>query len=134
LHGASQRDQATNFDFCDLTAIVQKKPDHEFSKLLIEEKLNITWQLPTATRSEAIDAEVKPLLVASGCSDITYAPESGSDAILAKIKKKVHKHKILASARSSVKARCNFKLNFIFGFPGEKPAGLSLSGKGINPY
>ena len=39
--------QITNFDFFDLTAIVRKDWIVRFCKLLIENNLNIIWQLPT---------------------------------------------------------------------------------------
>jgi anaerobic magnesium-protoporphyrin IX monomethyl ester cyclase len=109
--------RATNFDFQDLTAIIKKSWIIEFCNLLIAENLNITWQLPTGTRSEAIDEEVAPLLARSGCSNITYAPESGSEEVLRRIKKKVKPAHVLRSARACVKAGMNVKANFIFGFP-----------------
>ncbi len=109
--------QATNFDFQDLTAIIRREWVIEFATLLIEENLKITWQLPSGTRSEALDDEVLPLLVKSGCTNITYAPESGTDEILVRIKKKIKTDRMLQSMRSAVKAGCNVKANFIFGFP-----------------
>jgi radical SAM superfamily enzyme YgiQ (UPF0313 family) len=115
-----ERYQATNFDFHDLTAIIRKGWIIRFCELLIEEDLGITWQLPTGTRSEALDEEVWPLLYASGCRNVTYAPESGSDVILKRIKKKINRDRMLKSMRACVKARCNVKANFIFGFPGDR--------------
>ena len=44
-----------------------------------KKKLNITWQLPTGTRSEAIDDEIAELLKKSGMTSMAYAPESGSE-------------------------------------------------------
>jgi radical SAM superfamily enzyme YgiQ (UPF0313 family) len=109
--------QATNFDFQDLTAILRKDWVVEFCNRLLAENLKITWQLPTGTRSEALDADVLPLLVRSGCTNITYAPESGTDEILKRIKKKIKRERMLTSMRAAVKAGCNVKANFIFGFP-----------------
>src|ERR1700720_4470089 len=62
--------RATNFDFYDLTMIIKKEWIKEFCRLLIAEGLEITWQLPSGTRSEAIDEEVAGLLFASGCRTI----------------------------------------------------------------
>jgi radical SAM superfamily enzyme YgiQ (UPF0313 family) len=109
--------QATNFDFQDLTAIIRKEWVVEFAKLILAENLKITWQLPSGTRSEALDDEVLPLLVQSGCTNITYAPESGTEEILVRIKKKIKTDRMLHSMRQAVKAGCNVKANFIFGFP-----------------
>lgn len=111
--------RASNFDFEDLTAIIKKSWIIAFCERLRAEKLRITWQLPTGTRSEALDPEVLPLLVASGCTNITYAPESGNQATLQRIKKKVHLDRMLRSMRAAVRAGCNVKANFIFGLPGE---------------
>ncbi len=109
--------QATNFDFQDLTAIVKKAWIKEFCQELINAKIKITWQLPTGTRTEAIDNEVAHLLYESGCKNITYAPESGSLEVLKRIKKKIDLNDMIKSARQCIKAGLDVKFNFIFGFP-----------------
>ena len=68
---------ATDFQFQDLTAIIKKKWIVAFCQELISRNLNISWQIPVGTRSEAIDKEVADLLIKSGCNYIQYAPESG---------------------------------------------------------
>ena len=110
---------ASNFDFQDLTAVIKKTWIVDFCQRLLAERLPITWQLPSGTRSEALDDEVLRLLVRSGCTNITYAPESGSASTLQRIKKKVDRDRIAGSMRSAVKAGCNVKANFVFGFPGD---------------
>lgn len=112
------RYQVTNFDFYDLTAIVNRRWIIDFCRLLIDQKLDITWQLPSGTRSEAIDTEVATLLAASGCRIISYAPESGSPAELARLKKKVDPRRMIASMRSARRAGLVIKTNLVFGFPG----------------
>jgi len=113
-----RRYRVTNFDFYDLTAIVKRSWIVEFCRLLIAEGLDITWQLPSGTRSEAIDEEVAQLLYASGCRIVTYAPESGSRAELARIKKKVDPDRMIASMRGARRAGLAIKASFVFGFPG----------------
>jgi len=110
----------TNFDFYDLTAIVKKDWIVRMANLLIERDLNITWQLPSGTRSEAIDDEVVSLLYKSGCRHIIYAPEHGSSFILKKIKKMIKKATMLKSVRGAYKSGIKTKANFIVGFPDEK--------------
>ena len=112
--------QITNFDFYDLTAIVRKDWIVRFCKLLIENNLNITWQLPSGTRSEAIDSEVTALLNQSGCRNLSYAPESGSPEILKLIKKKISLSKMLESMSSCVAEGLGVKVNIICGFPNER--------------
>lgn len=112
--------QITNFDFYDLTTIVRKEWTIDFCNLLIESNLNITWQLPSGTRSEAIDAEVAKLLYQSGCRNLSYAPESGSPEILKLIKKKIELAEMKRSMKSCVSAGLSVKANLICGFPEEK--------------
>jgi len=79
---------AGNFPFQDLTAIIQKDWIKTFCQELVRRNLSIQWQLPTGTRSEAIDPEVARLLKASGMTSMAYAPESGSDLTRRLIKKR----------------------------------------------
>jgi radical SAM superfamily enzyme YgiQ (UPF0313 family) len=69
--------QIDNIDFYDLTAIIKKSWVMEFGNILKDRKINITWALPSGTRSEALDADVTKLLKDTGCQYIAYAAESG---------------------------------------------------------
>lgn len=109
--------QVVNFDLFDLTAIIVKDWIIETCKEIISRKLEITFQLPSGTRAEAIDYEVAVALKSAGCSNITYAPESGSKKVLKTIKKKVEIKKMLKSIKQSNKAGINVHLNMIIGFP-----------------
>ena len=52
---------AENFDFYDLTAIVKKSWIIDFCNKIEEREMKFTWQLPSGTRTEAIDGEVARL-------------------------------------------------------------------------
>ncbi len=108
-----------NVDFYDLTAIVKRDWIIELCKELIKRDLNVTWQLPSGTRSETIDEEVASLMYKSGCRNVTYAPESGSTQILKSILKQVKLENLLLSAKHSVKQNLNVKVNIIIGLPNE---------------
>lgn len=108
-----------NFDFFDLTAVINKRWVIEFAKELINREMDIVWQIPAGTRSESIDREVAHYLYKSGCRNITYAPESGSPEVLQKIKKKVSLDRMLTSIGYSSEEKMNIKINFMIGFPGE---------------
>lgn len=108
-----------NFDFYDLTAIVKKDWIVRFCNMLIDSGVTFTWQLPSGTRSEAIDAEVSELLYKSGCRNMSYAPESGSPAVLERIKKKIDLRSMEKSMRASIRNGINCKANIIIGFPDE---------------
>jgi radical SAM superfamily enzyme YgiQ (UPF0313 family) len=109
----------TNFDFYDLTAIIRKEWIIEFAQEIVNRGLQITWQIPGGTRSEAINKEVAHWLYQSGCRNITYAPESGSPEILHQIRKKISIPKMLQSMRYSHSEGMNIKLNIMIGFPDE---------------
>lgn len=110
----------TNFDLFDLTAIIVKSWILEMCKEINKRGLKITFQLPSGTRAEAIDYEVACALKKSGCSNITYAPESGSENVLKIVKKKVKIKKMLASIKHSNSAGINIHLNMIVGFPTDR--------------
>ena len=106
-----------NFDLYDLTAIIKKDWIVAMCQEIVRRNLKIAYQLPSGTRSEAIDFEVAEWLYKSGCKNISYAPESGSEAVLKLIKKKVVIKHMLDSIRHSNKVGLNVKLNMIMGFP-----------------
>lgn len=112
------RYNVTNFDFYDLTAIVRKQWIADFCNLLIKEELNVTWQLASGTRSEAIDSEITPLLYKAGCRLVIYAPESGSPDELKRIKKKVKLGRMISSMHDAHRAGIETKANMIFGMLG----------------
>ncbi len=108
-----------NFDFYDLTAIVRKSWIRDFCQTILDRGLQFSWQLPSGTRSEAIDEEIAPLLFAAGCRNLSYSPESGSPAVLARIKKRIEPVRMLESMKASVRSGINIKCNLMLGFPGE---------------
>ena len=108
---------AKNFPFQDLTAIIKKEWIKSFCEELIRRKLGITWQLPTGTRSEAIDEEIAHLLKKSGMTSMAYAPESGSEETRKYIKKKMKTDKLFNSINSATKANLNVAVFLVIGFP-----------------
>ena len=108
-----------NFDFYDLTAIVKKNWIVDFCNKIEQRGMNFTWQLPSGTRSEAIDGEVAALLYKSGCRNMSYSPESGSPGVLKRIKKKITSDSVIESIKACYVNGMNIKTNIIFGFPGE---------------
>ena len=109
-----------NIDFYDLTVVVKRAWIVDFCRLLIQKKLGITWQLPSGTRTEALDDEVTLLMKNAGCTNLSYAPESGSLETLEKIKKKIKPERMIESVKSSIANGMNVKANIIVGFPCER--------------
>jgi radical SAM superfamily enzyme YgiQ (UPF0313 family) len=119
-----RRYRAENFDFYDLTAIIDREWILEFCRELDARGLRITWQLPSGTRSEALDEPVLRAMYRSGCRNVSYAPESGSERTLRAIKKKVKLDRLAESMRTAVRVGLNVKANILIGFPEERMADL----------
>jgi anaerobic magnesium-protoporphyrin IX monomethyl ester cyclase len=117
IQAYQEKYSATDFQFEDLTAIVKKDWIIDFCDEVIARGLKITFQMPSGTRSEAIDFEVAQKLKAAGCHEFAFAPESGDPKVLKAIKKKVHLPAMFESAQSAIRAGINVGCFFIIGFP-----------------
>lgn len=118
---------ARNFPFQDLTAIIQKDWVLRFCDELIKRDLDITWQLPSGTRCEAVDAETSAKLKRSGMLNMAYAPESGSPTTRRFVKKKLKDARLFQSIDDAVAAGLNITTFFIVGFPHDEPEHLAES-------
>ncbi len=109
----------TNFDFQDLTAMIQRRWILEFCRELVERRLDVTWQLPSGTRAEVFDEEVARNLYAAGLRLLSFAPESGSPKMLKLVKKQVDLDKMLNSMRVALGVGFKLSCFIVIGFPGE---------------
>ena len=121
--------RVTNFDFQDLTAVVKRSWVVEFCNEIIDRGLEITWQMPSGTRSEIFDEEVAVLLCRSGCRVFAFAPESGDPEILKKVKKQVNLDKLLNAARIAIKRGFVLSCFIVIGFPDDTRQSLRMSAK-----
>ncbi|MEO8601010.1 MAG: radical SAM protein [bacterium] len=112
-----ERYGAGNFPFYDLTAVIRKEWIVAFCREIIDRGLQISWQMASGTRSEAIDAEVADLLRRSGMINMAYAPESGSDLTRRYIKKKVSRDKLFASIEAAAQSQLSVAAYIVIGFP-----------------
>jgi radical SAM superfamily enzyme YgiQ (UPF0313 family) len=115
-----ERYGAQNFDLYDLTAIIKKDWIVEFANEILRRGMKIEYQLPSGTRSEAIDEEVCEILYRSGCRQMNYAPETGSPATLARIKKRVKLPRLEQSLRGATRNGLKVMVNIIL-FPDDTP-------------
>jgi radical SAM superfamily enzyme YgiQ (UPF0313 family) len=111
---------ANSIDFYDLTAIVKKDWILKFTAELERRGIQVTWQLPSGTRSEALDDDVIGALARTGCRFLVYAPESGCERTLAMIKKRVNLGRMRQSIRVAVRHDMTVMCNLIIGFPFER--------------
>ncbi len=122
-----RRYRLTNIDLNDLTAMLTKQWILEFAGLIGDRDLNVSLQLPSGTRSEAIDAEAARALVAAGCRNFTYAPESGSLRTLRRIHKRFDLIALRRSMRASIDAGLVTHASIIIGFPHERLRDLAAT-------
>lgn len=111
--------RAENIDFSDLTAVVRKGWILDLCREIRRRGLTVSWQLPSGTRSEALDDEVLGAMREAGCNTLTYAPESGSERTLSAIKKRVRLSRMFESIRAAKRRGMFVKCNFVIGFPKE---------------
>jgi radical SAM superfamily enzyme YgiQ (UPF0313 family) len=109
-----------NINFADLTAITKRSWTLRFCDELDKRVHGITWQIPVGTRAEALDAEVLRRLWDTGCRNITYAPEAGSERMLKIYEKKVKLPQILESLRAAREVGIVTRVNIIIGHPAER--------------
>lgn len=114
----------SNFDFQDLTAIVNRRWAVTFCEELLARGLNITWQMPSGTRSEIFDEEIADLLYRSGCYALAFAPESGSKEMLKIVKKQVDLDNLAGAVRITLARGMKLSCFFVIGFPDDTPATL----------
>jgi radical SAM superfamily enzyme YgiQ (UPF0313 family) len=104
---------------CDLTAFTKKRWILDLCAELERREVFVDWQMPSGTRSEALDEETLKALYRINCRSITYAPESGSPTTLAAIKKEVDLDKLIESIESALAIGFHVKANIVLGFPSE---------------
>ena len=110
-----------NFDFQDLTAIVNYRWATALCEEIIGRGLEITWQLPSGTRSEVFDEKLLRLMHRAGCRALSFAPESGSEEILESVKKQVDLDSLIEAVTLAVKADLKVSCFFVIGFPKDRP-------------
>ena len=59
--------KVNSIDFADLTAIIKKDWILEFSNEIKRRNLEFIWQLPSGTRSEALDKNTVRTIYDAGC-------------------------------------------------------------------
>lgn len=110
---------AEGFIFTDLTALTRRDWILAFCDEVHRAGLTASWQMPSGTRSEALDPETLAALWKIGCRRLTYAPESGSAATLEVIKKRIHLDRMVESMKSAIAGGHSVAINLIVGFPHE---------------
>lgn len=102
---------------------------------LIEKDLVLPWETTVRAdyfRAGMIDEEFAAQLKKSGCYLLSFGAESGSPAILRKIKKDIVPEQVLLSAKVCLKHGIIPQYSFMIGLPGETKADMNLTIKLID--
>ncbi|MDP2946751.1 MAG: radical SAM protein [Nanoarchaeota archaeon] len=87
---------------------------------IIENQIKITWDTPNGIRADRIDEELVELMKRSGCVELIFGIESGSQRVLDEIiDKKLKLENVINAIKLCQKYRIKTKAFFVIGFPGE---------------
>jgi anaerobic magnesium-protoporphyrin IX monomethyl ester cyclase len=122
MEAYEQRYGVTEFQFQDLTFVLNKKWVIKVADEIIERGRDYVWKLPSGTRSEAFDMDLLSKMSKSGCTSLTLAPETGSARMSKMINKPVDLDRFVEIGRSVRSEGIDMTLNFymLFGVPDEK--------------
>lgn len=106
------------FSLRDDTFTADRQRVIEFCRLLIEEQLCIVWNCQS--RVSALDEELLIWMKRAGCECVQLGIESGSEAMLAYLGKKITLPQIEAAAAMIKTAGINLSIYLISDMPGER--------------
>jgi anaerobic magnesium-protoporphyrin IX monomethyl ester cyclase len=106
----------------DDTFVIVKARVREFCERLIDARLDMSWSC--LGRADRVDPDLLRLMRRAGCWHMSYGIESGDEAILAAMHKRLDLGQIRQAVTWSREAGLRTKGFFIVGFPGETPASL----------
>jgi radical SAM superfamily enzyme YgiQ (UPF0313 family) len=106
-----------SFAFQDDTLTFDRKRLNELCRLLIDAKLAINWM--SYSRVDVINEDSLDLLKKSGCCQLSFGIESGSERILKIMKKQINLDQILKARKLLKKYGIMFSTIFLIGTPDE---------------
>lgn len=108
-----------NVNFVDLTAATNRRWTLGLCDAIEAAGLDVAWQLPIGTRIEAIDREVLQRIWDTGCRNIGFAPESGSERVLEAMDKRVKPADVERAIVEASEIGLNVTINILIGHPSE---------------
>ncbi len=91
----------------------------DICRLILERKLDITWELWNGMRVNGVTEELLDLMKRSGCRLVNFGCESGSPRVLKVIKKGLNKDMVTKAVTLTHKAGIPCSVGFIAGHPTE---------------
>lgn len=86
---------------------------------IIKRKLDIVWKCPNGVRIETLDEEVLKKMKQSGCYQLAFGIESGSEKVLKRANKQLSLKKVEEVVNLTAKVGIEAHGFFIIGLPGE---------------
>lgn len=83
-------------------------------------KLDIKVKWGCSARIDTVDNSLAKEMAASGCIEVFYGIESGSESVQRSIKKRMNYSLVLPNAKATIRNGITFTASFITGFPEEK--------------
>jgi len=120
IAGYVQHYGVRNINFVDLTAASDRKWTLRLCDAIEQKIPRLIWQLPVGTRTEAVDRQVLQRMWETGCRNIVFAPESGSQRMLEEMNKPSSLVHILQAVRDAHQVGLRTTVNIIVGHPRER--------------
>lgn len=102
--------------FVDDIFLVHRPNVLEFCRRVARRHPGLQWI--AQMRADAVDAEVAAAMAAAGCRRIYFGVESGSDAVLRRVRKGMDREAIRLGLECATSAGIRVKTGWVFGLPG----------------
>lgn len=112
----SERFGTREFEFTDETFVLKREAVLDFCRIVRAKGIDASWSC--TGRVNLVDDALLEELAASGCSALFFGIESGSDAVLDRIRKEFSISEAIETLRAAA-ARMHVVASFIWGFPFE---------------
>ncbi|MBI5368579.1 MAG: cobalamin B12-binding domain-containing protein [Planctomycetes bacterium] len=106
--------------FYDDTFTVMKKNVHEFCRLMVEKKVDVTWT--AFVRTDCFNPDMARAMKAGGCHQVCFGIESGDNEILKNIRKPIKDELTQRAIDLAKEVGIESRACFIFGNMGETKA------------
>lgn len=106
-----------HFVFVDDVMTINKRRTLALCERLARRRLPCTWEADT--RADAVDEEILSAMAAAGCTRINFGIESGDDAVLEGLNKRLELSRVITALRAAKKAGMDTRGTAMIGNPGD---------------
>ncbi len=115
------------FEFIDDCFNLDKKRVHQLCDMIMGAGMKVHMCFPNGLRGDILDEETLRKLKAAGTTEISFAPETGSERIQKLIKKNANLSRLQEAIAAAVKVGIHAHGFFMLGFPTETREDLDLT-------